>query len=73
MNTDAVTKTVNIGGKGAVKEILEIDPKARVIVSSGYADDPIMANYADFGFKGVIVKPYTIRQLWDTLCRVLRD
>ena len=32
-----------MGGKEAVREILEIDPDAMVIVSSGYADDPVMA------------------------------
>ncbi|NQT59704.1 MAG: response regulator [Bacteroidetes bacterium] len=60
-----------IGGKDAVKNILEIDPNAKVIVSSGYTDDPIMANYADYGFKGVAAKPYTLTKLRETLNKVL--
>jgi PAS domain S-box-containing protein len=60
-----------VGGKDAVKNILEIDHNAKVVVSSGYADDPIMANYAKFGFKGVIAKPYTLTKLSETLDKVL--
>lgn len=73
---DAVIMDITIpgemGGKDTIKEILEIDPEARVIVSSGYTDDPIMANYADFGFKGIAKKPYTMKHLHDVLGRVLK-
>ena len=60
-----------VGGKEAVKDILALDPLARVVVSSGYADDPVMANYADYGFKGIMEKPYTMNCLNKTLTRVL--
>jgi PAS domain S-box-containing protein len=49
-----------MGGKEAVAKILEIDPAAKVIVASGYSNDPIMANYRKYGFSGVIVKPFNI-------------
>ena len=62
-----------IGGKEAVRSILEIDPDAKVIVSSGYAENPIVANYADYGFKGVAVKPYSIDTLQETLYQVLQS
>ena len=39
-----------IGGKEAIRDILEIDPEAKVIVSSGYSDDPVMANYSEYWF-----------------------
>ena len=52
-----------LGGKEAVREILAINPRAKVIVSSGYANDPIMANYSNYGFSGVIAKPYTMSSL----------
>ena len=61
-----------MGGKEATKNILEIDPEARIIVSSGYAHDPVMANYAEYGFKNFATKPYTIDQLRDVLSRVLK-
>ncbi|MFH0996309.1 MAG: PAS domain S-box protein [Pseudomonadota bacterium] len=61
-----------IGGKEAIKGLLGIDPDARAIVSSGYADDPVMANYADYGFKGIAAKPYTLRMLQEVLGQVLK-
>ena len=60
-----------IGGKEAIKDILEIDPEARCIVSSGYADDPVMANYDEYGFSGIVAKPYTKSKLLEVLHRVL--
>lgn len=62
-----------MGGKKAVKKLLEIDPSARVIVSSGYSNDPIMANYKQYGFKGFITKPYKIEELSEILHEVITD
>ncbi len=60
-----------IGGEDAVKDILTINPKACVIVSSGYADDPVMADYTAYGFKGLIAKPYTMDNIDKVLKKVL--
>lgn len=60
-----------IGGKEAIKKLLEIDPQATVIVSSGYATDPIMSEYKEYGFKEVIAKPYSVQQLRETLSGLL--
>ncbi len=62
-----------IGGREAIGRLLAIDPDVRAIVSSGYADDPVMANYADYGFKGIATKPYTMQELQQTLQQVLAD
>jgi len=62
-----------IGGQEAVKSILEIDPKARVIISSGYSDKPVMENYSDYGFKGVLAKPYTMKRLQDIMTQILNS
>ena len=52
-----------LGGKEAIDELLALDPNAKVIVTSGYADDPIMANYSQYGFTAAISKPFTLNGL----------
>jgi CheY-like chemotaxis protein/two-component sensor histidine kinase len=52
-----------LGGKETIGKLLALDPDARVIVTSGYADDPIMANYAQYGFTAAISKPFTLDRL----------
>ena len=45
------------GGMGCLEcmqKLLEIDPEVKAIVSSGYADNPIMSKYRESGFKGII-------------------
>ncbi len=46
-----------MGGGMAVVEILKINPDAKVIVASGYSNDPIVANFKEYGFVAAIVKP----------------
>jgi len=41
----------------------------RAIVSSGYSNDPVMAEFTKYGFRGMVAKPYEIHQL----AGVLRD
>jgi two-component system cell cycle sensor histidine kinase/response regulator CckA len=64
---DAVIMDLTIpggmGGKETISQLLQIDQKARCIVSSGYSNDPIMSNYKGFGFKGVVSKPYQVTEL----------
>lgn len=52
-----------MGGKDAVQEILRINSKAKVVVASGYSNDPVMAHYQDYGFKGAIEKPFNLAGL----------
>lgn len=60
-----------IGGQAAAQEILKINPGAKIIATSGYATNPIMANYRKHGFKGIIVKPYRIADLKEVVQQVL--
>ena len=60
-----------MGGKEAVQEILAINPQAKVIVSSGYSTDPIMASFQKYGFCNALVKPYQIMDLIDVISKVL--
>jgi nitrogen-specific signal transduction histidine kinase/ActR/RegA family two-component response regulator len=62
-----------MGGKETMERLLDIDPKVQAIVSSGYSHDPVMANYRDFGFAGVVEKPYKIESLAKALAAIIRD
>jgi len=48
----------SLGGKEAATQLLRIDPDAVLIVSSGYSNDPVIANYRQYGFRGAIHKPF---------------
>jgi phosphate/phosphite/phosphonate ABC transporter binding protein len=52
-----------MGGKAMMKKLLEIDPDARGIVSSGYCNDPIVAHYREYGFSGVVTKPFKVDEI----------
>lgn len=60
-----------MGGSEAMTKILGIDPRARGIVSSGYAADPVMADPRSYGFAGVLPKPFTVTSLRQVLAQVL--
>jgi len=51
------------GGKEAVQDIRRICRKTPVYVTSGYAEDSIMADPESYGFNGSISKPFSIAQL----------
>jgi len=60
-----------MGGKETIKKLREIDPQVTAIVSSGYSDDPIMADFQKYGFSGVITKPYKVTELSKILQEVI--
>lgn len=60
-----------IGGKEAAEQILTIDPDACLIVSSGYSNDPIIADFRRFGFSAAAIKPYSVTELSGVLNSVL--
>ena len=60
-----------MGGKEALERLLKIDPQVKAMVSSGYFDDPIMADFQKHGFVGVIAKPYKVAELGKVLNKVL--
>jgi CheY-like chemotaxis protein len=66
-----LTTPMGLGGVEAIRLLLEIDPDVRAIVCSGYSNDPVMANYRDYGFAGVLTKPFSLQNLDDQLRRVI--
>ncbi|MBW2516798.1 MAG: response regulator, partial [Deltaproteobacteria bacterium] len=60
-----------MGGKKTIQQLAKIDPHVTGIVSSGYSNDPVIADYERHGFKGVVTKPYTMGELGEKLNRVL--
>lgn len=52
-----------MGGVEALRELKNIDPNVKAIVSSGYSNDPVMANYKEYGFLGRLVKPFLMEEL----------
>jgi DNA-binding NarL/FixJ family response regulator len=60
-----------MGGQEATADILVRDPQARVIATSGYSTDPIMAHFKQSGFSGRIVKPFQLEDVRKELSRVM--
>lgn len=47
-----------MGGLRTMEKLRAMDPGILAIVSSGYSDDPVMAQPAAYGFAAVLPKPY---------------
>ncbi|MBI3605281.1 MAG: PAS domain S-box protein [Nitrospirae bacterium] len=63
----------DMGGIELLQRLKEIDPRIKVIVSSGYSNESIIANFKSHGFSGAIMKPYSINDLSETLHRIISD
>jgi CheY-like chemotaxis protein len=62
-----------MGGKEALLKLKEIDPEVKAIVSSGYSNDPVLANFKKFGFSAVLAKPYKIETLSSIINEVINE
>jgi two-component system, cell cycle sensor histidine kinase and response regulator CckA len=62
-----------MGGQEAIKYLLEINPHAKAIVSSGYSNAPVMSHFTEFGFAGFLAKPYRLEELGKVLHEVLGE
>jgi len=62
-----------MGGKEAIAHLRQLDPQVKAVVSSGYANDPIMANFSEYGFCGVAPKPFSLQELSELLQTILNS
>jgi len=72
---DAVIMDLNIiggmGGEATFKQLRELDPDVRAIISSGYDSEEMARQYLDMGFCGYLTKPYRVGDLGRILKTVL--
>lgn len=61
-----------VGGQETIKKLLEIDPTVKAIVCSGFSDSPVLANYCQYGFSGMLCKPFTFEELSNSLHDLLK-
>jgi CheY-like chemotaxis protein len=61
-----------MGGQETIRHLKAINPTVKAIVSSGYSDNPVIANYQDYGFREVVAKPYEMVEFSDKLYRVVK-
>jgi PAS domain S-box-containing protein len=60
-----------MGGKETVQKLIELDPGVKAIVSSGYSENPVLSDFGKYGFRGVIGKPYDVKQMSRVLHQVI--
>ena len=62
-----------MGGRETIEKLREIDPKVKIVVSSGYPNDPVMVDFRRYGASAVIIKPYNSLELDEVLDQVLHE
>ena len=66
-----LTVSGGMGGVEAAAMLKDLDPSAKLIVSSGYSEAPVMSHFAEYGFDAVILKPWTVKEMSEVLRQVL--
>ncbi|MFH1843965.1 MAG: PAS domain S-box protein [bacterium] len=62
-----------MGGAQTLEKLREVAPEVKALVSSGYSNNPIMAHYADYGFCGVVAKPFSLKELSEQVQRAIQE
>ncbi len=60
-----------MGGLEALKMLRAMDPAVKAVVSSGYSNDPVMADFRKYGFSGIVTKPYRLKELSEVVHRIM--
>jgi PAS domain S-box-containing protein len=62
-----------LGGRQTLKKLLQIEPEVKAVITTSYADDPIVTGFRYFGFAAALVKPFTMQELQDSLDALLAE
>jgi CheY-like chemotaxis protein len=68
-----LTVPAGVGGKHAIRMLHDVDLRVKSIASSGYSQVPVTANFREYGFRGVIAKPYNPSELSTVLHSVINS
>jgi CheY-like chemotaxis protein len=60
-------------GDEAMQRLIDIDPEVKAIASSADLFHPAMLDHKNYGFKGTLPKPYSIKELQKTLSRLIHE
>jgi CheY-like chemotaxis protein len=61
-----------MNGREAIEQLHRYDPNVKAIVSSGYSNDPVIQNFAAYGFSGSLTKPYRINDIKNILEELIK-
>jgi len=66
-----LTMPGGMGGQEVLSRLKELDPQVTAIVSSGYSNAPVLADFRSHGFAGCVAKPYRASDLAFAVAEVL--
>jgi CheY-like chemotaxis protein len=66
-----LTVPSGMGGIESARLIAAFDPTARVVASTGYSNDPVMAEPSRYGFCDLLVKPFTLEAVVQIVAKLL--
>jgi two-component system, cell cycle sensor histidine kinase and response regulator CckA len=61
-----------ISGRKGIQLFKELHPDVKVIVASGYSNDPVLSRFEEYGFFDALVKPIELRELSRIMKRAVR-
>ena len=68
-----LTISGGLGGRETIARLHEFDPSVKAVVSSGYSTDPIVTNFRQYGFAGILTKPYTAKEMCEIIRKVMSE
>jgi PAS domain S-box-containing protein len=59
------------GGEQVIKELLDINPEVKAIVTSGYATSSVMSDPQKYGFVGYLIKPFSVECIKELISKII--